>query len=94
MLFVLKVAQNKYFTSILSFIHIVRPEKRLAEYLELCKQNIMFTEHNKISLWNLLIGQKRAFVKNHKIITKLFLKNVPVGTQENVLLPDDVIELQ
>lgn len=37
---------------------------------------------------------KLPFVKNHKIITKLFLKNVPVGTQENVLLPGDVIDLQ
>ena len=36
---------------------------------------------------------KLPFAKNHIIITKLFLKNPPVGTMENVLLPDDVINL-
>ena len=39
-------------------------------------------------------AEKLPFAKNHTIITKLFLKNSPIGTQENVLLPDDVIRYQ
>jgi Predicted ATPase (AAA+ superfamily) len=39
-------------------------------------------------------AEKLPFAKNHTIITKLFLKNTPAGTQENVLLPEDVIRLQ
>jgi len=34
---------------------------------------------------------KLPFAKNHIIITKLFLKNSPVGTMENVLFPKDVM---
>lgn len=36
-------------------------------------------------------AEKLPFAKNHIIITKLFLKNPPVGTMENVLLPKDVM---
>ena len=36
-------------------------------------------------------AEKLPFAKNHIIITKLFLKNSPVGTMENVLLPKDVM---
>ncbi len=36
-------------------------------------------------------AQKLPFVKNHIIITKLFLKNIPAGTISNVLLPKDVM---
>jgi AAA+ ATPase superfamily predicted ATPase len=39
-------------------------------------------------------AEKLPFAKNHTIITKLFLKNTPAGTQENVLLPKDIIRLQ
>jgi len=39
-------------------------------------------------------AEKLPFAKNHIIILKLFLKNTPVGTEENVLLPGDVIRLQ
>jgi hypothetical protein len=39
-------------------------------------------------------AEKLPFAKNHTIITKLFLKNPPVGMQENVLFPDDVIRYQ
>jgi len=39
-------------------------------------------------------AEKLPFVKNHIIIPKLFLKNTPAGTMENVLLPEDVIKLQ
>jgi len=40
-------------------------------------------------------ASKLPFVKNHTIITKLFLKNPPVtGTMENVLLPDDIMKYQ
>ena len=39
-------------------------------------------------------SKRLPFAKNHTIITKLFLKNPPTGTQENVLLPDDIIKLQ
>jgi len=39
-------------------------------------------------------AKKLPFAKDHTIITKLFLKNPPVGTQEDVLLPDDVIKYQ
>ena len=35
-------------------------------------------------------AEKLPFAKGHTIITKLFLKNPPVGTQTNVLLPDDM----
>ncbi|MCL2650941.1 MAG: ATP-binding protein [Candidatus Azobacteroides sp.] len=38
-------------------------------------------------------AEKLPFAKNHIIITKLFLKNPPAGTMENVLLPEDVIKL-
>ena len=38
--------------------------------------------------------EKLPFTKDHTIITKLFLKHPPFGTQENVLLPDDVLEYQ
>jgi AAA+ ATPase superfamily predicted ATPase len=34
------------------------------------------------------------FAKKYTIITKLFLKNPPVGTKENILLPDDIINYQ
>ena len=39
-------------------------------------------------------AEKLPFVKNHIIIPKLFFKNTPVGTMENVLLPEDVMKLQ
>ncbi|MDR1160988.1 MAG: DUF234 domain-containing protein, partial [Tannerellaceae bacterium] len=39
-------------------------------------------------------AEKLPFAKGHTIITKLFLKNLPVGTHENILLPDDVISYQ
>lgn len=39
-------------------------------------------------------AEKLPFAKNHIIITKLFLKNAPVGTRENVLLPEDVMKFQ
>ena len=39
-------------------------------------------------------AEKLPFTKNHTIIPKLFLKNPPVGTMKNVLLPDDVVKLQ
>lgn len=35
-------------------------------------------------------AEKLPFAKGHTIITKLFLKNPPIGTQTNVLLPDDM----
>lgn len=38
-------------------------------------------------------AEKLPFAKNHIIVAKLFLKNVPVGTMEGVLLPDDVLKL-
>ncbi len=38
-------------------------------------------------------AEKLPFAKGHTIIPKLFLKNTPVGTMENVLLPDDVLRL-
>lgn len=37
-------------------------------------------------------AEKLPFAKNHIIITKLFLKNSPVGTMENVLLPKEVMK--
>ncbi|MDR2969324.1 MAG: ATP-binding protein [Tannerellaceae bacterium] len=37
---------------------------------------------------------KLPFAKGHTIIPKLFLKNTPAGTMENVLLPEDIIKLQ
>ena len=39
-------------------------------------------------------AEKLPFAKKHTIITKLFLKNPPTGTQENVLQPDDLIKYQ
>jgi len=39
-------------------------------------------------------AEKLPFAKDHIIIAKLFLKNLPVGNQENVLLPDDLIKYQ
>ena len=39
-------------------------------------------------------ANKLPFAKNHTIIPKLFLKNKPTGTMENVLLPDDVMKYQ
>jgi len=39
-------------------------------------------------------AEKLPFAKDHIIITKLFLKHPPFGTQENVLLPDDVLGYQ
>lgn len=39
-------------------------------------------------------ANKLPFAKNHIIITKLFLKQPPVGTMENVLLPEDVLKYQ
>ena len=36
-------------------------------------------------------AEKLPFAKNHTIITKLFLKNPPIGNQANVLLPDNLI---
>ena len=39
-------------------------------------------------------AEKLPFAHTHTIITKLFLKNPPSGTHENVLLPDDVIKYQ
>ena len=39
-------------------------------------------------------AEKLPFAKKHIIITKLFLKNPPIGTQENVFLPDDMIKYQ
>jgi len=37
-------------------------------------------------------AEKLPFAQKYRIIPKLFLKNRPVGTIENVLLPEDVIE--
>jgi AAA+ ATPase superfamily predicted ATPase len=37
---------------------------------------------------------KLPFAKKYTIITKLFLKNPPAGTKENILLPDDIINYQ
>ena len=39
-------------------------------------------------------AEKLPFAKHHVIIPKLFLKNTPVGTMENVLLPEDILKLQ
>lgn len=39
-------------------------------------------------------AEKLPFAKNHTIITKLFLKNPPMGNIENVLLPDDIMKSQ
>jgi hypothetical protein len=39
-------------------------------------------------------AQKLPFAKNRTIIPKLFLKSIPTGTMENVLLPEDIIKLQ
>jgi AAA+ ATPase superfamily predicted ATPase len=39
-------------------------------------------------------AKKLPFAKDRTIITKLFLKNPPVGSKANVLLPDDVIKYQ
>ena len=54
------------------------------------------TKENSDSLFAQLKekAEKLPFAKNHKIITKLFLKNLPVGTRTNVLLPDDLIKYQ
>ena len=38
-------------------------------------------------------AEKLPFADNHTIITKLFLKNSHIGTQEDVLLPEDVIKI-
>lgn len=37
-------------------------------------------------------AQKLPFAKNHTIIPKLFLKNIPEGTLTDVLLPEDVMK--
>ncbi len=37
-------------------------------------------------------ANKLPFAKNHKIIPKLFLKNIPEGTMKDVLLPEDVMK--
>jgi hypothetical protein len=37
-------------------------------------------------------AEKLPFAKGHTIITKLFLKNPLVGTQTDVLLPDDLVK--
>jgi hypothetical protein len=37
---------------------------------------------------------KLPFAQKYTIITKLFLKNPPVGTKENILLPGDIINYQ
>jgi AAA+ ATPase superfamily predicted ATPase len=39
-------------------------------------------------------AEKLPFAKGHTIVPKLFLKTHPVGTMENVLLPEDVMRLQ
>jgi len=39
-------------------------------------------------------AEKLPFAKDHIIITKLFLKNLPDGSQTNVLLPADLIKYQ
>jgi uncharacterized protein len=39
-------------------------------------------------------AEKLPFAKKHIIIPKLFLKTTPVGTMENVLLPEDVMKFQ
>ena len=39
-------------------------------------------------------AKKLPFAKDRIIITKLFLKNPPAGTTENVLLPDNIIKYQ
>ena len=38
-------------------------------------------------------AEKLPFARDHIIIPKLFLKTIPEGTMENVLLPEDVIKL-
>jgi len=39
-------------------------------------------------------AEKLPFASKHTIITKLFLKNPPIGTHTDILLPDDVIKYQ
>ena len=36
-------------------------------------------------------AEKLPFARDHIIIPKLFLKNIPVGTMENVMLPEEVL---
>jgi AAA+ ATPase superfamily predicted ATPase len=54
------------------------------------------TKENSDRLLAELIGnaEKLPFAQNHTIIPKLFLKNRPTGTMDNVLLPDDVMKCQ
>ena len=39
-------------------------------------------------------AMKLPFAKNHTLVPKLFLKNKPIGSMDNVLLPDDIIQFQ
>jgi hypothetical protein len=39
-------------------------------------------------------AQKLPFAEGHIIVPKLFLKNTPAGTMQNVLLPEEIINLQ
>ena len=54
------------------------------------------TKENSDRLLAELIGnaEKLPFAQNHTIIPKLFLKNRPTGTMDNVLLPEDVMKCQ
>ncbi len=51
-----------------------------------------FVLENDVEPVKKLQAKKLPFAKGHTIIPKLFLKNPPVGNQENVLLPDDLIK--